>query len=420
MVAKCKIQILLTISICLLMLSSCNRSMPTMFWEYEDEMDNEESFADTTFMMFVNEQSFFSQVATTRGTGAFDASFSYNKNKLANADIRVFAFRDSRKITDMPEAVDFTRSAFSGRNGDATNDHCLLDGEDYNVGMSTRLSTNSNGMLVPQYDGEIGFSKAKSYVGYNFFGYYLDDMSVGSSNTHRANDKIWYDIDVDGSSDILCGAAPRLTSSVISSKVSAGKLSIKSDERKVIESYRGYSAYAAKRGIYPVIDLQHVFARLVFTAYPYDENANNIVITGISVKTPYRGTLTVASRNLDEIGFQLDEQYINDSTDLYLCAPSKDGLKSVQRMGNVKVAYDASQSELPWKEREGKRLGESLLLPPAESYLVTIHAIENNVEVSRTSVITPGKKQPFKAGSIYNIKIAVGKKDVQADTDKLD
>ena len=286
MVAKSKFQILLTISFCLLVFSSCNRSLPTMYWEYEGEMDNEESFSDTTFLMFVNEQSFFSQVAT-RGTGAFDASFDYNKNKLANANIHVFAFRDSLKITDMPENVDFSRSVFSGSNTDALNESCLLDGEDYNFGMPTRLSATSNGMLLPQYDGSIAFSKAKSYVGYNFFGYYLDDLQVSSANTHRTSEKIWYDIEIDGSQDVLCGMAPQLTNSVLSSKISAGKLSIPSDERKVIVSYKGYSAYAAKRGIYPVIDLQHVFARLVFTAYPYDENANYIKITGVSVRTPY-------------------------------------------------------------------------------------------------------------------------------------
>ena len=416
MIAKCKFQILLTISFCLLMFSSCNRSMPTMIWEYEDEMDNEESFADTTFMMFVNEQSFFSQVAT-RGTGAFDASFDYNKNKLANANIHVFAFRDSRKITDMPENVDFSRSVFSGRNTDALNESCLLDGEDYKFGMPTRLSATSNGMLLPQYDGSIAFSKAKSYVGYNFFGYYLDDLQVSSANTHRTSEKIWYDIEIDGSQDVLCGMAPQLTNSVLSSKISAGKLSIPSDERKVIVSYKGYSAYAAKRGVYPVIDMQHVFARLVFTAYPYDENANYIKITGVSVRTPYKGSLTVASRKLDEIGFQITN--IKDSTDLFLCAPSKDGVKSAQPMAETTVQLIESEKELDWKERTGKRLGESLLLPPAESYLVTVHATENGADKTKTYTIT-APKASFKAGAVYNIKIAVGKRDVETETSPLD
>lgn len=414
MIAKCKFLILSVVSICLLTLFSCRGSMPTYIYEYEDEVENNESAADTSFLMFVNEQSFFSQAAT-RGTGAFDNSFESNKAKLNAAEIYVFAFRDSRKVTDMPETVDFSRSAYSGRNGDAQNESCLLDGEDYNHGMLTRLSQISNGMLIPQYDG-VDFSKAeKSYVGYNFFAYYLDDLQAkGNFAPNRTSEKIWYDIEIDGSQDILCGAAPTITQSVLNSKIRANKLSIPANEQKTIVAYKGYSKYAARRGVYPVIDMQHVFTRLVFTAYPYNENANNIHITGISVKTPYKGSLTVAARSIDDIGFEITN--VEDSAELFLREPSVDGLKSSEKLTTTKVSYDSSEAELDWSDRTGKRLGESLLLPPAESYLVTVYTIENGADVVKTYTISaPKKKKVFNAGSIYNIKIAVGKQETEAD-----
>ena len=79
-------------------------------------------------------------------------------------------------------------------------------------------------------------------------------------------------------------------------------------------------------------------------------------------------------------------------------------------MAETTVQLIESEKELDWKERTGKRLGESLLLPPAEKYLLTVHATntKNGKDTISTYTISAGTAK-FKAGSVYNIKIAVGK-----------
>ena len=203
-----------------LALSSCSESYPGL--EYDKTQGNkgienqEGSNGVTPVMVFVNEQNIFS--VKTRGVGAFEPDDRNNENRLANSTFYVYAFRNNNYQSgpdELKQPTDFTWYNYAtdniGRRGqkDEKNVNCLLDGTDYNYGMETTLHPHGSGKL--EYKLEDGQEAPKYYsaygdIPYNFFAYYLDDAKVLSAN--RSADKISYDIEIDGTQDLMCGYAP--------------------------------------------------------------------------------------------------------------------------------------------------------------------------------------------------------------------
>lgn len=410
----------------------CTNSYPGLTYEAENGVENNEQLYKVPILLFVNEQGYFSintSRALTRGTGAFDES---NTGKYDNATFYVFSFRDEESgQTTLTSAPDLTKSAYSPNKdtaNDPDNESCLVDGTSKILGMPFVCNPDRSGALELKQsltvDGEtensLYYSNKYQDVGYNFFGYYIDDFKPTTSNTHRTASSIYYDLQIDGSQDILLGSAPRITSELINEEYSNLKLS--TEDRNRITEIGSYSTFAGHRQLHPVINMEHKLARLVFKAFPGDESADRVTITGISVRAKSKGKLVVAGRTADAC-----ELTFNDGSEkeLVLREASPDGVTACPELkseGYV-VTWDETMADTPWADRPSTQIGSCLLLPQSESYTLllyyTYHAANgtdmpltakyqiNAPQNDGVSYDEATNKYYFRAGYQYNVKIAV-------------
>ena len=103
---------------------------------------------------------------------------------------------------------------------------------------------------------------------YDFWGYRIDDATTTAAPA-IAGDKLSVEITVDGSQDVLgakttdpdlSGTNPTLTTADL------------------------YSAKAARQNIQPELEFNHLMSRLTFEAYPGNDNAKTVYVTGIKVR----------------------------------------------------------------------------------------------------------------------------------------
>lgn len=255
----------------LMVLAACTDSYPTLIHnDGSSTIGNDEVYDRVPLMMFVNEQDYFSIIAT-RGTGVFDDEHA---GKLANSLFYVYAFRAAEDADgNIVHNTDYRETSSGGTASDQdrlTAADCLLDGADYNFGMPTKLTADRNGTLEPQTTQKLYFSSAFQDVGYDFFVFHIDDFEPTAANTHREADRIYYDLEIDGSQDIMSGMAPKLTRDVLDEKIRDGKLTITKSDQEQILDIGNYCTFAAHRGVYPVMAMKHRLTRMQFLAYPDD------------------------------------------------------------------------------------------------------------------------------------------------------
>ena len=223
-------------------LGACSESYPGMYYETENGLINGESPDSSTLVplyVYVNRQSFFSvssirKSTGMRGMGAFDP-ITITKDKEGNpieythqdsvryfnTVFHIFAFRDGKytstgssypgELANDPNMT-WTLMAESGGTRDESKMNCLVDGLNYYAGMPSYLDEKTG--LYPTDKTPLYYGSYQD-VGYNFFAYHIDDFPSTSATVHREKDSIYYDLVVDGTQDIMCGYAPRLTEEVL-------------------------------------------------------------------------------------------------------------------------------------------------------------------------------------------------------------
>lgn len=414
--------ILMAISIALAT-TSCNQSYPGLEGpEPGNEIGNNESYTKTPIMMFVNEQDFFSLTAT-RGMGAFESdkdNSHMSDYQKKNALLYVYSFRNSADTQGpLSSPADLTKTRYAeGKAHDEDNESCLLDGRDYNHGLPVKLNEEPGGMLVPYNwnDEQLYYSSKYQDVGYNFFSYYIDDVTP---TIVRSHDKITCEFEVDGTQDVLLGYAPTLTLDLLNQKY--GKLNLSAEEKAKIVNANGYSTFAAHRDVHPAIDLDHALTRFVFEAYPGDATASDIKIKRVKMYSKNKCKLTVAAQTIDEIGAQFD-----DSKQWMTLKDWDSEQEKMVDMKEASVNYENNMADTPWNMRKHTNLGSGLLLVPDEEYKLvleyeqyvnwndkmqwrpmsseyTIKAPHND----RYNLDTNTGKYIYKPGYQYTVKIAV-------------
>lgn len=414
--------LLLLVGVLMPLLFACTRSYPGLEYEDDNGFSNGEGSTNTPIMLFLNDPLFFT-MTTTRGTGVFEPD---NKNKYNNATFHVFAFRDA-------EDVDMTMTLAS----DSDRYNCLVDGDVFFKGRPMKMDKDNSGEMEFIRDEETNVTEHLYYgskyqeLGYNFFGYYIDDFEPTSENSVRTKDEIYHNVDIDGSQDIMCGYSRELTPeyvlNILKKNGNSSSTGLIADRNNILNY--GYSTYAAHRNVNPVIDLKHVLARLKFEAYAGDNKAQNITITNIEVKSRTKGKLTVAAADLTKVGLQVDESQTPKS--LYLKEASVDGVAPTTslRQDYYKVELKKGDVNKYWANRTPLPIGESLLVMPSDSYQLIIHynELRKESEDSDKMILRKGIKAEytinapklavnydeasenykFKGGYAYTIKIAV-------------
>lgn len=417
-------------------LGACSESYPGLEFDHsqgQNGITNQDTWSEKTpIMVFVNEQDLFT--VKTRGLGPFETNDTTKATRLQNSTFHVFAFRDGQftqsNIPALNSPTNF-KWYFNATNGpagyfDTEQATCLLDGPDFNKGLPLYLRPQGNGLLHASKAGdeepEFFYSSVHQQVPYNFYSYYIDD--IVPSQVIRDETGIHFKMEIDGSQDVMCGAAPNLLDEIRNGKKDNVWNTLNNDEKRTIENIGGYCAFTAHRDIHPMINMTHQLTQLKFEAYPGDASSNNITITGISVKSKYKGTLTVAARDVKEVGFKFD-----DKDSLYLALrDSADGKTPLPPLKEYKVNYTEEMKDIKWYNRPKICIGSSLLLAPDSIYTLRINykelvthtigsstpeLIDRHIDYTLKPPATSMSKTPdgngfwFAPGVVYPIQIAI-------------
>ncbi len=379
--------------------TACNESYPGIDYDYSNEniMHNEdEALKRTPIMIFANQQNFITITNTTKGTGPFSsADATVLENKLDNATFYIYAFRNgtySGGPSEFQNPTDFRQyhyatNASTGMGKDEDHIHCLLDGRDYWEGAKAGLRYGGVGSLIfkdssgentinefdqdflDEGDEKFYYSSAYPTVPYDFFGYYVDDIDM--SKHHRDQDSVWFDIELDGLQDLLCGYAPRITENLLKDEYKNIYDILPRTEINNICNYGGYCTHAAQLGIHPHIKMKHQLSQLEFLAYPANKTANEIKITKIEIYSQTTGRLVVASKNLEGIGF-----YPYGEQKPLVLHDYSDGKTTPSEMVPIPLTYDASYKPQEWLKQTPVKLGGSILLSPQEQYTMKLYATQ--------------------------------------------
>lgn len=417
-------------------LLSCSAdSFPGLSYDEKDDIDasNSESSDKIPVLLFTKDPFFVSVNTGTRSTGAYDVEELYTLDDWRNNKFYIYAFRS--KAEDNPplnykpnygkKAVD---DAASG-SGD-----CLIDGSlansSYACGLPIHIVNDPPNQVVeglnvgPDATGDpIYYSTTYQKTGFDFFMYRIDNDYDYNAGIVRSNDKIYYDLVIDGAMDPVYGVVPKLKQNEVADKLGT---TVNDTEVRNVLDY-GYSTYSAHRGFHPTIPLQHCLTRLKFSAYAGAANADNIQITAIRIMSKYKAKFTVASTNHDDLGIVFEDEM------KYLSLGQRDEQGHVVELVPKTIKYDPSKDngdKMAWLKQEKVNLGESLLLPPAQSYEMVIEFKEQrtlgNGKVdyhygSAKYTITPPsgfEYNYFKESYRFNIQVAVfGSEKIQVFAD---
>lgn len=462
---------ILTAAVTLLLTASCNVSYPDLDLPQEKPPTNDEdvNIDKTSILLYTSNPAYFSVVSDTRGsvgtrgTGAFEPmeTVAYNRDKYLNAKFHIFAFRAYNDadpnggqgvLTEEPSMSRYRYAKDASEdNKDENNTSCLLDGPEYKLGMPFKFEPDqfigTMNVLTKDYPEDIYYSSRYQDVGYNFFGYFVDDLDL--SNYKREQNKISYDIEIDGYQDVLVGAAktPLTEADFAEGGIYEKAASLTEDEKQKLLSIPGtYSTFAAHRNVHPIVNMKHQLTMLKFFAYPGASSAKDVVIKDISVMTLTKGTLTVASRNIDDCKLVFKPEngvdVLQKAVKLgeYQKETDENG-ETHNVYGNIKPGLRDEGYQVKWKDEwadnesqvvpgvthvpttkekmdeASVELGAGLLVAPQESYVVTLTYLfpdgpygemkEHKTEYKITPAKKDGEQASFEKGLLYNVKIGV-------------
>lgn len=352
---------IVTLMAAVTLLMGCGSSDP----EVSYQKGGGETAYTAPIMVSLRPQAFFTLIAS-RGTGSFTKTSI--GLKAPQSDFYVLAYRNGADAEDgLNDGGDYSKTTSS----DADGAYCLMDGGHQAIGQLARLVNDSTGAM-DLIDPETGnttrryYSKKYPMAPNDFYAYYTDDHKVSSSEVHRDKDQVYVDLTVDGAQDVMVGCAAPVTDSLMQQRY--GKLTIAPDVRRQIVGIGKYSTLAAQHDVQPVIDLKHVLTKIRFEAIAADTSANQVCIRGITLTGCVGGRLVVADKNTGNVGLHANPAITGT---LRLREPSPDGTTPGDYVGSddrYQMHWADSLAQYTLMERPAVTLGESIMLPPANSY----------------------------------------------------
>lgn len=413
-------------------LTACSESYPSVDYHNESTIVNLETPGEgrpVPLLVYVDRQSFFS-LSSTRGAGHFDpidnTSTDAEKDKYYKTPFYLFAFRDPKSTSTtysnalLHSQPDLTYSlmATNGGKKDTEKLNCLVDGSNFYEGYKAFLD-DKGGLELP--NNPPFYYPNYQDVGFNFFAYSIDDAKAKGSTTaaqaQRTSTSIYYDIEIDGTQDIICGYAPGITEADFA--VGTGRynrVELAETEKRRILDIGNFCTYAAHRNIHPYLAMRHQLTRLEFIAYPGDSTADFVTIDRIEVQAPMTGRLVVADNDTTKIGYTPDMTSVGWFKLHEAPKPDADGNWKCDEMPEGKYhtnpwhkEYDPDpekhpELKVPITERiqpdEEKVFlggeGACIMLPESEEFLVKIVATYD------PDPDDPTKKRQFE--SVYALK----------------
>lgn len=227
-----------------------------------------------------------------------------------------------------------------------------------------------------------------------FYAYYIDDAAVSTNLVkNTADETMTIDVTLDGTQDIMAGKAVNPDPTV-----------------------RGFSAKTARADLVPNLTLKHVLTRFTFEVESGNDNAENMTIDKIEVKSKNKGTLLVA----------YNEAAAKEAKDLLTIDNTSSAVFELMNPAASAATLEDGKSPLtPFTPLTmGKttdpagdqQAGEAMFVMPGETeYEMTIYMTQqakNGATLqpesqSATRMITLGSGDAFKPGFSYHVKVIV-------------
>lgn len=398
----------------------CKSEYPHIEYEGDlGEVTYENIEAPVPIIVAVNDPIY---VSYTRGAGVFDdLDEEHNSNdKWWGADFYVYAFYTPNGLPGTPQsAADY--KAKMGSDSEEMPPFCLIDDAqegEKGHGKLARLDKNKESFLHWVNDDKIYYNKTHQQCRYKFFAYYLDDAATDPSTSlikspERTSDRVTYDIEIDGTQDLMCGYASP-TEIQIENLTKAG-------EKDIVNNIDAlaYSTTTGNRDLFPIFHMKHQLTYLKFyvkagsTNGIIDPEASNVEIKNISIMTQTKGKFTVAAE--DETNMKATFQ--GDAKELYMPIEDHEG----KVITGTKEGFSPYVSPLA----DGKEIevGMGFLLPESENYELKLYCrqLKYNTdgspqldeqgrpkEINYIVTYTLNlKDEAFKAGHKYEITIHV-------------
>lgn len=221
---------------------------------------------------------------------------------------------------------------------------------------------------------------------YDFYGYYVDDAAVPSTDVVYSEANVSIPITLTGSEDIMLAKADQ-------SKDIEGK--------DVQYQEWAYSAYAARRQVQPTLLFKHQLARFKFELLQgsSSETSVKVNVSELSLEAASKADLVVVAATDEERGIK------NAST------PAVFTLKERNQETNVLQELTPTA---PSSAIDPTALGESIMVIPAASYKMNIKLVATegtqtipDVEYTLTPDLIAENLSAFEAGKSYKITIKI-------------
>ncbi len=328
--------------------------------------------------------------AITRGSGTVGGVEGTEENVWKNQTVNVFMLKQSTL-----EEAEFILKDLDGNDLPAEK---LF----YNTPMYTPDGVNSD--LAKRVDGQLKYYPTQG--NYDFWAYHVDefgttDPAVVSEPADENNYK-YVNIKLDGSQDVMVAKAVPSDDDIAA--LGAGN------------ETRYYSAFAARRLVQPAMEFKHLLSRLQFNVKGGNTDAcapseSAVNVKSIQVKSLSTGKLVVAYT-----GEEMDQLIWDEGQELVPFilkqrAAGENEFKQLEALTPVQPALGEDG------QPTATRVGEALLVAPAEKYEMTI-LLSQNVQVNEdgtaeekeftyTTTIAPQTAPAFVKGSSYNVNITI-------------
>ena len=377
-----KIYNIRTLTVCAYMcaLTSCHDLYPVMLYGDMGEQGGFGGRDDLGSMLipvkaYISDPSYINVSTRAASSGPLDRYGDREKytNKYRNMQLRTWAFRCTQDNSTAHSAPADMRATMTT---DTHRDDCLVSALDgTHNGALTRLVDKwpngvADGQLLYFYDSEdaavpttLYYDKDNYETGYNFFACLTDGAEISAPVATDGN--VSMDIEIDGTNEVMAGVAPTMSIHLLNSRYSDEEIwHLTDDERQAIASIGGYSAYASRHGVDPIIDLHHQLARLRFRAFPGNFNCQGITITGLKRYSHRTGKLVVAARNPTDVKIAVT----GERDTLYLHENSPDGMLPCAPFEEKTVEWREDEASFSVTDRTALILGSDLMLIPEERY----------------------------------------------------
>ena len=297
---------------------------------------------------------------------------------------------------------------------------------------ATAPATGTTALSVtnPAYPGE-PFYYADNDI-YDFYGYYVDNAWASGTSIEDYNKvdgpvppittdptRIYVPFVIDGTQDLMIAKADPQTDL----KNAKDEPGYNTDLDDPNTANYVYSAYTARRGVQPTLTFEHQLARFNFQIASKSESADKLKVTGIKVKSKFRGELTVVANSDDSRGitaisdamidFELKQITDGETTDLTpVSVKNYEGTTTEpQPVGNgiMVIPGEASYDlviELAYDEAE---------YSPDQVPTTPINSIESTIDASAISGRGEGNTtETFLKGEQYTITVyIIGPQEVE-------